>query len=136
LAQQLREATPFGQTPCYVIHDRGSNYGENFVHMVVSSGITILKTLYRVPKANAICERFIGSLRRECLDHVLILNPAHLQRVVMEYTFYFNRVRPHQGIGQRLLEPAAISATQSTSFGRIIARPILGGLHHDYRRVA
>lgn len=65
LAQQLREATPFGQAPCYLIHDRGTNFGETFTRVAVTSGITVLKTPYRAPKANAICERFMGSLRRE-----------------------------------------------------------------------
>ncbi len=77
LAQQLREATPFGQVPRYLIHDRANNYGEAFAHVAASSGIITLKTPYRAPKANAICERFMGSLRRECLDHVIILSEGH-----------------------------------------------------------
>ena len=134
LAQQLREATPFGQTPRYLIHDRASNYGETFAYVATSSGITLLKMPYRAPKANAICERFRGSLRRECLDHILVLNPAHLHRIVIEYVTYFNRARPHQGIGQRIPEPEAISIGGTASSSRIIAHPILGGLHHDYHR--
>lgn len=134
LAQQLREATPFGRTPRYLIHDRASNYGETFARVAAVSDITLLKTPYRAPKANAICERFMGSLRRECLDHMLILSPAHLQRVVVEYVTYFNQARPHQGIGQRI--PEAVPPMDAPSSGKIIGHPVLGGLHHDYRRAA
>lgn len=136
LAQQLREATPFGQVPRYIIHDRASNFGERFAHAATTSGISILKTPYRAPKANAICERFMGSLRRECLDHMLILSERHLQRIVVEYVNYFNRARPHQGIGQHLPEPEAVPAIETASASRIISLPVLGGLHRDYRRVA
>ena len=66
-AQQLREATPFGQSPKYLIRDRDSKFGSNFERVAVTSGIKILKTPYRTPRANAICERFLGSVRRECL---------------------------------------------------------------------
>ena len=72
-AQQLREATPFGQGPKFLIRDRDSKFGPNFERVAVNSGIKILKTPYRTPRANAICERFLGSVRRECLDHLLIL---------------------------------------------------------------
>jgi putative transposase len=136
LAQQLREATPFSQTPRYLIHDRASNYGETFAHVASSSGMKLLKTPYRAPKANAICERFMGSLRRECLDHILILSPTHLHRIVIDYVAYFNRARPHQGIGQRLPEPEAVPFIETASSNRIIAHPILAGLHHDYHRAA
>lgn len=69
----LREATPFGQSPKYLIRDRDSKFGPNFTRVAATSGIKILKTPYRTPRANAICERFLGSVRRECLDHLLIL---------------------------------------------------------------
>ena len=104
--------------------------------MAVTSEITILKTPYRAPKANAICERFMGSLRRECLDHILILTPSHLRRIVVEYVAYFNRARPHQGIDQRIPEWQGQPPIEGTSFNRIIAQPLVGGLHHHYRRVA
>jgi hypothetical protein len=97
----------------------------------VAAGIDVLKTPYRAPKANAICERFLGSLRRECLNHFLILVEEHLYRVVKEYTQYFNRARPHQGIEQRIpcrperLETPLLNAT-------LASQPVLSGLHHDY----
>lgn len=78
----------------------------------------------------------MGILRRECLNHILILSPAHLQRVVMEYAAYFNRARPHQGIGQRIPKAEAIPRIKTTALSRIISRPILGGFHHDNFRAA
>jgi transposase InsO family protein len=90
----------------------------------------------RSPSLNAICERFLGSVRRECLDHVVILGERHLQWVLKEYIdTYFNPARPHQGLSQRV--PAAIASRASLrDEGRVIALPILGGLHHDYRLAA
>lgn len=81
----------------------------------------------------------MGSLRRECLDHVTILSERHLQRIVTEYIAYFNQMRPHQSIGQRIPEPDTapfIGIIGTTSPSRIISRSILAGLHHDYRRAA
>ncbi len=95
----------------------------------------MLRTPVRAPRANATCERFLGSVRRECLDHLLILGEAHLRRVLREYAAYFNTARPHQGIGQAV--PAVPRLALSSSLGTpIVAIPVLGGLHHDYRRAA
>jgi putative transposase len=104
VAQQLREATPYGQTPRFLIRDRDSKYGEAFIRVAKGSSIEILKTPYRAPKANAICERFLGSVRRECLDHILVLGEGHLHRVIREYVEYFNHARPHQRIDQEIPE--------------------------------
>jgi putative transposase len=91
----------------------------------------VLKTPYRAPKANAICERFIGSLRRECLDRFLILSERHLYRLVKEYKTYFNHTRPHQGIEQHI--PCQPDRPQAPPLGgKIASRPVLSGLHHDY----
>jgi putative transposase len=84
--QQLREATPWGEGPKYLLHDRDSKYGSHFSAVAAGSGIQELRTPYRAPRANGICERFMGSLRRECLDHTLILHGRHLTRVAREYT--------------------------------------------------
>ena len=99
--------------------------------------IEVLKTPVEAPRANSICERFMGSVRRECLDHILILSERHLHRVIGEYVAYFNRARPHQGIGQRIPDPPEdiLSADMELS-SRIVGYPVLGGLHHDYRRIA
>jgi hypothetical protein len=83
--------------------------------------------------ANAVAEKFQGSARREILDHVIVLDDRHLGRIVGEYKQYFNEARPHQGIGQRIpANPVAVPNITK----RIVAKPVLGGLHHDYRRAA
>ena len=135
VAQQLREATPFGQAPTYLIRDNDAKYGSHFDAVALGSGIRVLKTPIRAPRANAICERMLGSVRRECLDHIVVLSEIHLRRVLKEYVTYFNRSRPHQGISQRVPEPDA-SSNRPTTVGRVIALPILGGLHHKYRLAA
>ena len=84
------------------------------------------------PKANAICERFLGSVRRECLDFFLILSERHLRKTMKQYQVYFNHARPHQGIDQRI--PCSSEQPQQQNMGTITSHPILGGLHHDYRR--
>jgi transposase InsO family protein len=134
VAQQLREATPWGEGPKYLIHDRDNKYGKQFASVARGIGIEQLKTPYRAPKANAICERCIGSIRRECLDYTLVLHRNLLGRVVKEYAAYLDRSRPHQGIGQRI--PARYAESNPPQPGRVIATPVLGGLHHDYSRVA
>ena len=131
-AQQLREATPWGEVPKYLIHDHDSIFGSLFSAVAVSSGIKEVKTPYRTPQANGICERFMGSLRRECLDHILIRDDKHLAQVVTEYTTFFNEDRPHQGIGQRI--PGHFDLPTSKPSGRIRSKPILSGLHHSYSR--
>jgi putative transposase len=131
VAQQLREATPFGQQPRYLIRDNDRKYGEHFAN--VAAEIEVLLTPPRAPRANAYCERFMGSLRRECLDHILILSEKQLRRLVNEYVQHFNEDRPHQGIDQRI--PAGPDASQPVE-GEIVARPVLGGLHHAYSRRA
>ncbi len=129
IAQQLREAMPFGEGPRYLIRDNDDKYGDSFKR--VTAGIEVLKTPYKTPKANAICERFLGSLRRECLDYVLILNERHLSRIVKEYMAYFNHARPHQGIKQRIPCRPEIPETPLVN-GELASRPVLAGLHHDY----
>jgi transposase InsO family protein len=133
VAQQLREATPFGEGPRFLIRDNDKKYGGQFQQMVDGANIEILKTPVEAPRANAFCERFLGSLRRECLDYMLILSERHLRHIVTEYVTYFNQARPHQGINQRI--PCGSHVSDQTD-GEIVGIPILGGLHHDYRRKA
>lgn len=135
-AQQLREATPYGQTPKFLIRDNDSKFGPCFARVAATSGIEILKTPYHAPRANAICERFLGSVRRECLDHVLIFHEKQLHRVLRAYVEYFNQARPHQGIRQQVPQGEVTTVPPDQRSHRIIAVPILGGLHHEYRRVA
>ncbi len=134
VAQQLREATSFDQRPRFLIRDNDGKFGPRFARVAEATGITILHTPYRAPRANAMCERFLGSVRRECLDHLIVLGERHLARVLREYVAYFNRVRPHQGLGQRLPEPASEEGVRHK--GPIRALPVLGGLHHAYQRAA
>jgi putative transposase len=135
VAQQLREATAFGQAPRFLIRDRDRKYGDTFMRVAQGSRIEILKTPYRAPKANAICERFLGSVRRECLDHLLILGERQLYEVIKEYVQFFNEARPHQGIEQRIPGKTESEGERSGK-GKIVSFPVLGGLHHDYRRAA
>jgi len=136
VAQQLREATPYEQAPKYLIRDNDRKFGPNFARVAATSGIKVLRTPYRTPKANAVCERFLGSVRRECLDHFLIFHEKQLSRLLQAYVVFFNQARPHQGIRQRIPDPLALSAPAPNQPGKVIAVPVLGGLHHNYQRVA
>ena len=109
----LREATPYGQAPKYLIRDRDSKVGPGFARVAATSGIKILKTPSHAPRANAICERFLRSVRQECLDHLLIFNERQLHRVLTGYVTYFNQARPHQGIGQQIASTAPIGSLRS-----------------------
>ena len=131
-AQQLREATPWGKGPKYLIRDRDSKYATHF--SAVAAGIKELETPYRTPQANGICERFIGSLRRECMDHILIYDDNHLRRVVKEYTEYFNEERPHQGLAQCIPNHYDLPRPKPTTKGQVTSKAILSGLHHSYSR--
>src|SRR6266568_4353267 len=136
MAQQLREATPYGQAPKYLIRDNDSKFGSCFARVARTSRIEILKTPYHAPRANAICERFLRSVRQECLDHLLILHERQLQHVLNGYVVYFNQARPHQGIQQRIPNSSGTSRATAQAGTKAVAVPILSGLHHDYRKVA
>ena len=133
VAQQLRNATAFGAGPPFIIRDRDDKYGRDFDRIARGVDTRVLWTPVRAPKANAYCERFLGSVRRECLDHILALGERQLLETLLEYARHFNATRTHQGIGQ--LIPAGFS-TAAVGSGSVIARPVLNGLHHDYRRAA
>jgi transposase InsO family protein len=136
--QQLRDLTPFATGPKFLLRDHDGKFSTAFDATAKAAGIRVIRTPILAPKANAFVERCIGSLRRECLDHALLLNQGHLQRVLDEYRSYFNASRPHQGIDQR--RPASFSspafAPASISGTPLAALPVLGGLHHDYRLAA
>ena len=134
VAQQLREATPFGAGPKYLIRDNDDKFGAQFKR--VAAGIKLLKTPVHAPKANSICERFLGSVRRECLDHFLILSERHLQRIVTDYVAYFNQMRPHQGIGQQIPDFMGQAVPVESPGQPMVSVPVLGGLHHAYSRAA
>lgn len=124
-AQQLREATPWAKGPKYLLHDQESKYASHFSTVAADAGMKELKARYRAPRANGICERFMSSLRRECLDHTLILHDRYLTRVVKEYTTYFNQERPHQGLGQHI--PEHSNLPKVNPMGMITFKAILDG---------
>jgi putative transposase len=131
--QQLRNATMDGEAPKLLLRDRDDKYGPTFDRAAKGAGIRVIKTAVRAPNMNAVPERFVGSARREMLNHVIVLDDQHLGRLVREYQVYFNRARPHQGIDQRVPErqPEEVDLRKP-----IVVKPVLGGLHHDYRRAA
>ena len=96
----------------------------------------MVRTPVGAPRANAIAERFLRSVRRECLDHLLLLGEGHLRRALREYVAYFTQAWPHQGRGQRVPVPSELPTRGRHDAGAVIASPVLGGLHHAYRRAA
>jgi putative transposase len=104
--------------------------------VAAGTGIRLLHTPIAAPKANAIGERLLGSVRRECLDHVIIVGERHLRRLAREYVDFCNQARPHQRLNQRIPIPVQV-VKHSVGTGQLVeAKSVLGGLHHDYRRVA
>ena len=115
------------------LHRRDRTYGSYFANRVRGMGIEEVLTAPRSPWQNAFIERLIGSIRRECLDHVLVLGEAHLRRVLRDYFAYYHDSRPHQSLDLNAPRPREI---EPPSQGRIVAEPQDGGLHHRYRRAA
>ena len=136
VTQQLREATPYGERPRFLVRDNDAKYGAGFARVAEASGITVVRTPVRAPRANAVAERFLRSVRQECLDHLLLLGEAHLRRALGAYVAYFNGDRPHQGCGQRVPVPGTRPKHVQPHGGDVVATPVLGGLHHAYRRAA
>jgi transposase InsO family protein len=116
------------------LRDNDTKYGSAFDALAKATGIEMLRTPYRAPRANAIAERFVGSLRRECLDPVLSFGERQLRRVIAAYVAYFNKSRPHQGIDQRV--PCGPPTPVEPTAGKIVVFPVLNGLHNEYRRAA
>jgi transposase InsO family protein len=132
--QQVREAFPFDSAPRYLLHDNGSVFSKRFQNTLKSIGIESVRTAYRSPWQNPYVERVQGTLRREALDHLIILNERHLRRVLSVFIeTYYNRVRPHLSLNRNSPLPRKIDPPPN---GKIVSTPILGGLHHRYRRVA
>ena len=129
--RQLIAATPWGRSPRYLIRDRDAVFGGEFVPRAGELGIKTILTPVRAPRANAVAERLVGTLRRECLDRVVVVNEQHLRAVLTEFARFHNRERPHRSL--RLETP--VSVVRSTT-GSVRARPVLGGLHHVYERAA
>jgi putative transposase len=107
-----------------------------FERAVAGAQIELLHTPFQAPRANALCERFIGSVRRECLDHVLLFSEGHARRVIREYVAFFNNSRPHQGLDQQIPDPPSVPPLAEPVRRQVIGLPILHGLHHDYQWAA
>ena len=118
----------------FLIRDRDSNYSGPFDEVFRSEGIRIVKTPVRAPKANAIAERFVRTVRSECLDWLLILNRRHLERVLRVYTDHSNRQRPHRALALR--PPQGGAETSLPASGEIQRHDRIGGLIHEYYRAA
>ena len=129
--RQLIEATPWGHQPRHLLGDRDAVYGRDFRQRARRIGIDAIATPVRSPCANAIAERVIGTLRRECTDHLIVLNEQHLRSVLSEFVRYYNRNRPHRSLGLQTPEARLRPVT-----GPIRSRPVLNGLHHVYERAA
>ena len=138
--QQLRQTVPADHPYRFLIHDRGGVYSKELDRSVKNLGLRVIKTPYRSPQANSFCERAIGTMRRECLDHMIPLTENHLRRILKEWMSYYNRRRPHSSLGPRIPDSPANAPIPLSRFRhqigddrKVISRPVLNGLHHDYR---
>jgi transposase InsO family protein len=130
IARQIAEAFPWQDTPQYLLRDRDGVYGHVVRRRLAAMGIRDRPIAARSPWQNGHVERLIGSIRRECLDHVIVFGESHLRRILKSYADYHNRVRTHLSLGK----DAPIHRPANRT-GRIIAIPMLGGLHHHYLRI-
>jgi transposase InsO family protein len=122
----------------FLIRDRAGQFTASFDAVLAHAGIEVAKIPPRSPRANAICERLIGTLRRELLDRVLILSRAHLHAVLAEYQEHYNTAQPHQGIDQRVpgADPGPRITTPDLGTWQIRRKPVLSGLINEYERAA
>jgi putative transposase len=132
-AQQLVEAFPWQTAPRYLLRDRDAVYGVAFSSRVQAMGIHEVKTAPRSPWQNPYVERLIGTLRRECLDHGVVLNQPHLRRLLSAYLIYYHGARTHLSLAKDAPEPRPVVRPDE---GRIVETPMVGGLHHRYTRQA
>jgi putative transposase len=137
--QQLREALGYESRYCYLLHDRDSIFSRELDAAVGGFGLRILKTPPRCPMANGLCERVIGTIRRECLDWLIPLSEAHLRRALRSWIEHYNRGRPHMMLGPGVPDPPAARPTATPKsrhrfgdFGSVRSKAVLGGLHHEY----
>ena len=126
------EATPWGRRPRFLIRDRDRAYGGDLIARAKSLGIRTVLTPVHAPKANAIAEWVVGTLRRECVDHIIPLNEWHLRTVLLEYVDYYNATRPHRTL--ELETPEGPPSVQR--HGQVVSIPVLAGIHHRYEREA
>jgi transposase InsO family protein len=130
IARQITEAFPWNEAPRYMIRDRDRSYGTVVTRRLRAMGIRDKPIAPASPWQNGFAERLIGSLRRECLDHIIVLGEEHLRRILKNYAAYYNGVRTHRS----LQKDAPVSRPVQRS-GAINSHAILGGLHHQYARI-
>ena len=140
--QQLRQTIPSVHKYRFIIHDRGRVYSRELDRSVENLGLRVLKTPYRSPKANSICERAIGTMRRKCLDHMIPLTENHLRIILEKRVSYYNQSRPHLSLGPGVPEPTSCMPRPMQEKRhlldedkKVVSKSVLNGLHHDYRLV-
>jgi transposase InsO family protein len=138
--QQLREAIPADHAYRFLLHDRDSIFSRQLDESIRNLRLRVLKTPPQSPQANALCERLLGTLRWDCLDYLIPLSANHVGRVLTQWVHHYNEGRPHMALGPGIPQPlAALPAPLQAqrhrlpAHCRMVVRPILGGLHHDYR---
>lgn len=130
LARQITEAFPWGSAPEYLVRDNDQAYGQVFLARVRAMGIRDRPISPGAPWQNGIAERLIGTLRRECLDQLIVFGESHLRRILAAYTDYYNQARPHLALQKDAPLKRAVQP-----IGSVVAIPVLGGLHHQYVRI-
>ncbi len=132
-AQQIVEAFPWDTAPRYLLRDRDGIYGHEFTSSVDHMGIKEVKTAPRSPWQNPFVERLVGTLRRECIDHVIVVGENHLRRILRDYLVYYHNCRTHLSLEKDSPAPRKV---ESPDQGKIVEFPMVGGLHHRYSRRA
>jgi putative transposase len=133
LSRQVTEAFPWETAPRYLLRDRDASYGSYFCNRIEAMGIKEVVTAPRSPWQNGYVERVIGSIRRECLDHIVIFNERHLRRVLSSYVNYYQRTRTHLSLDKDCPDSRPIMARK---IGKVVAISQVRGLHHRYERLA
>jgi transposase InsO family protein len=131
VSQQLRETFPYVTAPSYLIFDRGAQFNAEVIQVVKSFGIQPKRTSFRSPWQNGVAERWVGSCRRNLLDHVIVLNERHLKRLMNEYIHYYHADRKHLGLDKETTD-YRMAARSTPANPKVISIPRLGGLHHRY----
>jgi transposase InsO family protein len=130
VSQQLREAFPFASGPRHLLLDRDAIFSAEVSRALKRMEVRPVRTSFQSPWQNGVAERWVGTCRRELLDHVIVLNEAHLLRLLREFLAYYNEFRTHLSLNK---DPPGFRAVHSA--GRVISLPVLGGLHHVYLRI-
>lgn len=133
LAPQVTDAFPWDAGPRYLLRDRDASYGAELCRQVDAMGITEVVSAARSPWQNAYVERVIGSLRRECLDYIVILNERHLRRILSSHADYYHRGRTHLSLDKDCPDRRPVMPPR---IGRVVAIPQVSGLHHRYEHLA